>query len=62
MENKDSPALGEEGLRHLKITMAIYDATRTKKTAKPVAQTRPSSRDVFTGGVESSSYVVRERR
>lgn len=34
MENKDPLTPGEEGLRDLKIMMAIYEAARTEKTVK----------------------------
>lgn len=34
IENKDSLTPGEEGLRDLKVMMAIYEAARTGKTVK----------------------------
>jgi len=34
MENKDPLTPGEEGLRDLKLMMAIYEAAKTGKTVK----------------------------
>jgi predicted dehydrogenase len=65
MEGKEPLTPGEEGLRDLKIMMAIYEAAKTRKDGQalgPPGATLPGGRDRFTPGLDHIGRGLRAWR